>query len=217
MNIIKFRPFLKRVYEATPIQSQNQLAHALNISRAAISQAKGNNAVPVKWILELSRQFDLNPEWLENGKGEKFRPAATDIDLEFQRVPKVKARLCAGDGSFDTDARVVSYLLFQLDWLRQAGNPKDMVLMDVFGNSMEPEIKDGDTIMVDQSQKDILAGALYAVGIGDTIMVKRVEKHPNRLVLFSENNKYAPIFLEEEEIASIRIIGKVVWTCRKLH
>jgi len=40
------------------------------------------------------------------------------------------------------------------------------------------------------SQKDILAGSIYAVGIEDTIMVKRIEKHPGKLVLRSDNKDY---------------------------
>ncbi|MFP4225414.1 MAG: helix-turn-helix transcriptional regulator [Desulfobacterales bacterium] len=60
-------------------------------------------------------------------------------------------------------------------------SPEYVVVMDVYGNSMEPEIKNGDTILIDQGQKDIIAGAVYAVGIDDTIMVKRVEKRPGRL------------------------------------
>jgi phage repressor protein C with HTH and peptisase S24 domain len=92
-----------------------------------------------------------------------------------------------------------------------------MVLMDIFGNSMEPEMKDGDTILIDESQKDVLAGAIYAVGVDDTIMVKRLEKHPNKLVLLSDNRDYHPIYLQGNEINSVRIIGKVVWICRELR
>jgi phage repressor protein C with HTH and peptisase S24 domain len=80
---------------------------------------------------------------------------------------------------------------------------------------MEPVIKEGDTVLIDQSQKNILAGAIYAVGVEDTILVKRVEKHPNKLVLCSDNKEYAPIFLEKEEADKIRIIGKVIWSCRE--
>jgi len=47
--------------------------------------------------------------------------------------------------------------------------------------------------------------------------VKRVEKHPNRLVLLSDNTRYAAICLEKEEIDSVRVIGKVIWACRELH
>ena len=91
-----------------------------------------------------------------------------------------------------------------------------MVLMDIFGNSMAPEMKDGDTVLIDQAQKDILAGAVYAVGVEDTIMVKRVEKHPNALVLLSDNKDYAPIYLKDHDAGSIRMIGKVIWICREL-
>ena len=92
-----------------------------------------------------------------------------------------------------------------------------MVLMDIFGNSMEPELKDGDTVLIDQSRTDIIAGAVYAVGIDDTIMVKRIEKHPKRLVLLSDNTRYASINLERGEMDSVRVIGKVIWACRELH
>ena len=89
--------------------------------------------------------------------------------------------------------------------------------MNVFGNSMTPEIKDGDAVLIDQSQTDIIAGAIFAVGVDETIMVKRVEKHPGKLVLLSDNREYAPIFLTPAEIDSIRIIGKVLWICRELR
>ena len=81
---------------------------------------------------------------------------------------------------------------------------------------MEPELKHGDTVMVDTSQKDILAGSIYAVGIDDTIMVKRIEKHPGKLVLRSENKDYEPVYLSRNEMDSFRIIGKVVWISREV-
>ena len=79
------------------------------------------------------------------------------------------------------------------------------------------QLKDGDTILIDESQKDILAGAVYAVGVDDTIMVKRLEKHPNKLVLLSDNKDYTPIYLEGVDIDSVRIIGKVIWICREFR
>ncbi len=127
----------------------------------------------------------------------------------------MKARLCAGDGSFEVGSEIEGYYAFRSGWLGQKGNSDNMVLMDIFGNSMAPELKDGDTVLVDQSQKGVLAGALYAVGIDDTIMIKRVEKHPNKLVLMSDNTDYSPIFLQNAELETIRIIGKVIWVCRE--
>ncbi len=82
---------------------------------------------------------------------------------------------------------------------------------------MEPELKDGDTVLIDTSQKEILAGSIYAVGIDDTIMVKRLEKHPGKLVLMSDNKDYETIYLSLSEMDSVRIIGKIVWISRDVR
>ncbi|MBT4364688.1 MAG: transcriptional regulator [Desulfobacterales bacterium] len=216
MSQIKFEPFIKRIFEETGISSQSELASILNVNRSAITQARNKQSIPEKWLLKLYRIYGLNPEWLEKGIGEKNLKRRDDDD-SFKNIPKVKARLCAGGGSFESGSDIEGYYSFKRDWLQTKGSPDKMVMMDIFGNSMEPEMRDGDTILIDESQKDIIAGAVYAVGIDDTIMVKRVEKHPNKLVLLSDNISYNPIFLQGTEMNSIRIIGKVLWICRELR
>jgi phage repressor protein C with HTH and peptisase S24 domain len=215
MTSSKFKLFYRRISDTTGIFSQTQLASILKVNRSAITQAKKKDSIPPKWILQLSKEFGLDPEWIESGTGEKFiRP---DEDLMFEKIPKVKARLSAGGGSFDVQDEIEGFYSFKKEWLKKRGASNRMVLVDVFGNSMEPELKDGDTVLVDQSQKEILAGAVYAVGIDDTVMVKRLEKHPNKLVLLSDNEAYSPIFLQGHEIDTARIIGKVIWSCREFR
>lgn len=217
MTTTDFDNFLKRVFEATGLRSQNEMASAMGINRSAISQARNKNAVPEKWLLQLYRLFGLNPDWLAFGSGPTFLTPNANQDVAFTNIPKVKARLCAGDGSFEVGSEIEGYYAFRNEWLHKKGNRAKMVLLDIFGNSMWPELRDGDTVLIDESQKDILAGALYAVGIDDTIMVKRLEKLPAKLVLLSDNRDYTPIFLENEDIKKARIIGKVIWSCREFR
>ena len=217
MNPPDFDEIIQRVFEATGIDSQNELAQALQINRSAVTQARKKGQVPDRWLLKLYRKYGLNPEWLESGDGRSFlKKPIGGVVPEFEKIPKVNARLCAGDGSFETNADIQCYYAFQKDWLRKKGTAGAMVLFDIFGNSMEPEIRNADTVLVDQSQKAILAGALYAVGIEDTIMVKRIEKRPNKLVLLSSHKDYLPIMLNREEAGAVRIIGKVIWICREI-
>jgi phage repressor protein C with HTH and peptisase S24 domain len=208
-----FDDFLKRVADTTGIGSQTELAEALHINRSAITQARKKDAIPANWLLHLFRRYGLNPDFAETGKGPVF---LQQEGLEYAQIPKVKARLCAGSGSFETGSEVEGYYSFQKAWLRNKGRADNMVLMDIFGNSMAPEMKDGDTVLIDQAQMSILSGAVYAVGVEDTIMVKRVEKHPGTLVLLSDNRDYAPIYLKDREAELVRIIGKVIWICREL-
>jgi phage repressor protein C with HTH and peptisase S24 domain len=217
VNYSNFDAIIERVFEVTGIESQTELARVLQINRSAVTQARKKGSVPDRWLLQLYRKFGLNPEWLESGDGRAFlRKSRNESVVEFKQIPKVMARLCTGDGSFESDADIQCYYAFQKDWLRQKGNLDSMVLFDIFGNSMEPEIRNGDTVLIDQSQKAILAGAMYAVGIEDTIMVKRIEKRPNKLVLLSNHKDYLPVMLTREEANAVRIIGKVVWICREI-
>ena len=214
MNSSKFESFFQRITEATGLSSQTKLAAILGVNRSAITQAKRNDSIPERWILHLSRVFGLNPDWIEYGIGEKLLKI---YETEFRKIPKVKARLSAGGGSFEVENEIEGLYSFRKDWLRSRGNSGNMVLMDIFGNSMEPELKEGDTVLVDQSQKDIVAGAVFAVGIDDTVMVKRLEKHPNKLVLLSDNKDYSPIYLQGDDMDTVRIIGKVIWICREIR
>ena len=216
---MKFGIFIRRAFEALQISSQNKLAILLGINRAGITQAKKKGTVPEKWILELYRKYGINPDWIETGKGKMFiaERGGSVIAPKYRSVPYVKALLCAGDGSFEVDETIRDYWMFKTDWLNHKGSASHMILIDIYGNSMEPELKNGDTVMIDTSLKDILAGSITAVGIDDTIMVKRIEKHPGKLVLRSDNKDYEPIYLGLDEMDSFRIIGKVVWISRDVR
>lgn len=106
----------------------------------------------------------------------------------------MKARLSGGNGSFETADDIVGYYAFRTEFLKGHGQPKDMVLFDVSGDSMVPVICHGDTVLIDQSQVDIIPGNIYGIGIGEEIVVKRIDKIPGRIVLISENReKYPPV------------------------
>ena len=216
MNAIIFHPFYQRLFSEGIIASQRELASLLGVKDSAISQAKKRKIIPRAWITEISEKMNLTPKWIKTGNGEKYFDKPDDSNHSFEIVPKVKARLYAGDGSFDVDQKIAEYYSFQKLWLRKKGNPKNMVLMDIVGNSMEPELKDGDTVLVDRSKSEILAGAIYAIGVEDTVLIKRVEKLPDKLVLISDNEKYSPTYISGDDINRVRILGKIILICREI-
>jgi len=223
--VIPFDAFFRRVAEQTDIVTQMELARVLDVNRSAITQAKLRDAVPQKWILALSRRYTLSPDWLESGIGTpqqgKTLPSLPpqslvmpDVSLETVLVPKVKATLCAGGGSLDLEAAIISEHPLPRTWLSRLGQPKDMVFMDVVGNSMEPGIYDGDMVLIDQSCTEMEQKTVLAVGYEDAIYIKRLEKRQNGLVMLSDNPDYSSVTVVGDELASFRIIGKVVWLCR---
>jgi phage repressor protein C with HTH and peptisase S24 domain len=210
-----FEGFFRRAAKVLGLTSQTELAGLLGVHRSAVTQAKKKDAVPKAWVLAVSRRARVDPDWLEFGRqgrgGGRFAEASP-----YVAVPKVRARLSAGGGSFETGGEVEGYYSFRRDWLGRKGRPEGMVLMDVVGNSMEPELRHGDMVLIDQTQTAVVAHAVYAVGMEDTVLVKRVEKRPGSLVLLSDNHDYAPIVLSGDELESLRIIGRAVWLGREL-
>ncbi len=211
----RFEIFYKKVSEVIGLRNQNELASVIGVNPSSIAQARKRDKIPANWILQLCLKYGLNPNWLENDIGPAFIKPFNNTEEQFMQIPKVRARLCAGGGSFEVGSEIEGYYSFRKDWLSRKGNAEKMVLLDIFGNSMEPELKEGDVVLIDESQKDILAGSIYAVGIDDTIMVKRLEKRPKRLALLSENTKNETIYMEGEDLNRVRLIGKVLWVGRE--
>lgn len=211
----KIDELINRIMDATGIHSQADLAKELGINRSGITHARNKNRIPDNWIVRLYRRYRLNPQWIESGTGKVFLDSETCGDVLFKQIPKVEARLSAGTGSFECGEKTDTFLSFQASWLARKGNASCMVAMEVFGRSMEPVIREGDTVLIDQSKTRILAGAIYAVGVEDTILVKRLEKLPDKLTLLSENPDFAPIYIGPEELSKVRILGKVIWSCRE--
>ncbi len=205
---------LARLMDATGITSQSELARELGINRSGITHARNKNRIPDKWIVKLYRRFRVNPDWVDTGKGPVFHHKNPGVQ-DFRQIPKVAARLSAGTGSFECDQNVSDYLSFPSAWLARKGSAAAMVAMEVFGRSMEPMIREGDTVLIDQSQTRIMAGAIYAVGVDDTILVKRLEKHPDALVLSSDNKDFSPIRLDAHALDLVRVLGRVIWSCRE--
>jgi len=91
-----------------------------------------------------------------------------------------------------------------------------MVLMDIAGDSMEPDIRDRDMVLIDQAQQDAIPGAIYAIGVDDGVLIKYLDMKPGRLVLRSANKGYEPMEIDlKDESLNVRIIGRVVWWCRE--
>ena len=156
------------------------------------------------------------PGLVPEGEPKWMAPGAAP-EMGYTLVPYVRARLAAGTGSLETEGEVIGLYAFKTDFLHRKGRAKHMVLMDVVGDSMEPEVKNGDTVLIDESQNEIIAGGLFAVGIEQEVFVKYLDRIPGKLVLRSENPKYTPIEVDmNSHLAEpVRIIGRVVWGCRE--
>ena len=227
---------LNRLLSGAGLQRDAQLASLLGVTPQAVSQARRKRKIPENWLIRAAIHCGLSMDWLLFGEvatgnsgaehpekdtsrqQPEIRTAAAQPPVDLLYVPMVSATLSAGVGSLDTDAEILDYFAFHADWLCRKGNPDRMVLMKVYGDSMEPGICHGDTVLIDQSKQTIYPHTIYAVGVNEEIYIKQLETLPgHKLRLRSLNERYDPIDvdLHGDMAESVRIIGKVIWWCRE--
>ena len=91
-------------------------------------------------------------------------------------------------------------------------------LITVRGDSMAPNLEDGDVIMIDTAKTDPRTKGVYVLDDGHGLVVKRLEvieadnqAMPPRLRIISDNHNYVPY---RRALADIWIVGRVVWMSR---
>jgi repressor LexA len=73
-------------------------------------------------------------------------------------------------------------------------------VLQVFGESMEPDIKDGSLVFVDKSQVNVNHKSIYVINTADGIFIKRITFKTDSYYMVSNNQQYPDIKLDEFEV-----------------
>ncbi len=134
-------------------------------------------------------------------------------------VPRLALGASAGGGTLDDDERAAGVMAFDARWLRHLGvRPQRVSIIRVDGESMAPTLSDGDDIMVDHDDDaDRLRDGVYVLRLDGVLMVKRIAMGPlrGRFSVLSDNAHY-PDWADIDPTL-VDIVGRVVWTGRRLH
>lgn len=219
----------QRIRMARGTLSQDALCSMTGISKGSLGFYERDANIPrIDAIIKICSATGVSLEWLATGAG-PMRPQASQEKSDLNktdeapraddliRIPMVEAVLSAGTGSLETSGQMGREYAFRRDFIQRKGNPANMVLMRVAGDSMQPEIMDKDVVLLDQSRKRLLPGPIFALGFEDAIYLKRVDKLPGQIILKSVNPAYEPIHIEMGEQTSdqFRVIGQVLWAGRE--
>lgn len=195
------------VLAAIPARYENLTALAKD---AGVSQGTLNLFVNEK---RESMQWDTAWKILEKLEYSLVDNNAVD---PYEYIPKVKAKAGAGS-SLITSGEIVGHYPFRRDFLSTAHIcANHAVMLDVLGSSMEPLIRDKDTILVDESKTTLKDGEIFLVGLEEELLVKRVQKTLRGWILRSENKEVSDIPVEGAELDQFRVYGQVRWFGRVL-
>lgn len=144
--------------------------------------------------------------------------AVTVMNSDTVEIPVYDVALSAGGGSVIQDENIKYYLTFRLDWLRSVTPaPLEMLaILTVDGDSMEPTLSPGDSVLVDLTQTTPRRDGIYALRYDGAALVKRIQIDPVRRLatIISDNPAYPPIAKTNPN--DIQVFGRVIWLGRRV-
>lgn len=132
---------------------------------------------------------------------------------EYELIPKTSARAGAGSSHLIDDETEGLYA-FRKDFLSTLRISKNAVLLDVLGDSMEPTLRNGDTILIDRADTEVHDGLIYLVGFQQQLLVKRLFRDIAGLVLRSDNTAYRETLIPPEYMDDFVVFGRMRWMAR---
>ena len=105
---------------------------------------------------------------------------------------------------------------FRVEYRTEEGlKTHHMRMVRVEDDSMEPELREGDRVVVDLESRRPEAGRKFLIRLGESLVARRAEAMPgdaeeDDLTLVPANPAYAPCFVEDVEV-----LGKVEWEVRR--
>ncbi len=228
-----FDEIFDRIKAATNTRTQVELAEVLGIRQSSISDAKRRNSVPADWYLKLFEQYGLNPDWLKFGQGPMYLkgeggyqpydgPAALSLREEAAQyaepesksvVVTVHSMQSESDTHETFEPKPISKLA-----VPKSLAPDSILVVRMDGSSMEPSVRRGAYVGVDQAKRNIVSGEIFGVFIPHAgLSLKRVflDADNNRLILRSENHAHPEMYLPMDSHHE-RILGRAVWVIQDL-
>ena len=137
----------------------------------------------------------------------------------FILVPHYEVHASAGNGSLVHSEQIVDYLAFKADWVRNTLGvaQKDLALISVKGDSMEPVLSNEDLILIDMRKNRVEDNAIYVLQLDGTLLVKRIQrKLDGSLHVMSDNPRYEAEIVKAERAPELHVLGRVVWSGRRM-
>ena len=171
------------------------------------TQPRGDN------LLILSEALTASPEWLQFGvisQGSNIDQA----DIKTYEVPVLDVQLSAGFGSTPGTEAVLETIPVPERLLEEFGvHPQNASIVSVRGDSMESTLRDGEKIIVDTAQSQLVSNSIYAFAFDGELKVKRFIKNFDQNWTIRSDNNLDPAYQDQtvapHNIKQLQILGRV--------
>ena len=197
----------QRIFEARKRRkiSRKEVADFLQVHETTIKRYEDGNTkkLPTDRLEKIAKYLNTSIEYLM-GWEEEQKPQGIKIP--------VLGTVAAGI-PISAVEDILDYEEIPQTWKNQG----EFFGLRIKGDSMKPDINDGDTVIVKQQTTANNGDIIIALVNGDDATCKKFEKLDNGIMLISNNSEYSPMYFSNEEVITkpVVIIGKVIELRRK--
>ncbi|KLO21903.1 hypothetical protein X275_06050 [Marinitoga sp. 1197] len=187
--------------------SREKLGYIIGIAGNSVYRIEsGMNLPSAEVIIELAKYFNVSTDYILGLDTESDEENI--VKVQMKKIP-VYEKVAAGRSGI---AEPIDY---PIDEIYIPVGSKGEFAVEVIGDSMEPEIKEGDYVIIDPNAYVESGNRVVAlINDGADALVKVYRKAmEGPAMLYSLNQKYEPIILTED--LKWEIIGKVVSLYRR--
>jgi len=192
--------------------------------RTAQGYLDGSRAPGAENLATISAQLSVDLNWLLLGEGSIWRgqgASAVAGDGELDYVPVLSTDAVADSGSaVSGEEHVVDHLPFKRQWLQDTfhTSARDLCALFVEGDAMAPTLGEGDLVLIDRrSEARSPRDGVYVVRLAGRPTARRAQLRADGSVLLkTDNPAYDAIEVEPHGVASLDIVGRVVWIGSRL-
>ena len=174
-------------------------------------------------LAEVARVLKVDLEWLIHGIGEVEGPLPflENSEEAFVAIAHAGVRPSMGGGAIVLDEyeEADRAYHFRKSWIKNGlkASPSQLRIMKVEGDSMEPTLMNGDTVLVDMTRKSPNPPGIFVLDDGIGLVAKRLQHVPNSdppAVRVISDNKHYPEY--ERSAEEIVIVGRIRWFAREI-
>lgn len=210
-------------YMSESEMSQADFARQIHESPQTITNWK-SRGVPKGKLIDVARAMRISVEqYLHQASNRELKRVAGGLRAAITKlehpitVPVLSAEGSMGGGRLaPAHEAIVGGLTISREWLRgnipMLSSLNNLAVISAFGQSMSPTFSDGDILLVDRGITEAKIDAVFVIGRGDELFVKRIQRRLNGdIVIRSDNPLFEPEVVAGAEVESVRILGRVVW------
>ncbi|RMD89756.1 MAG: helix-turn-helix transcriptional regulator [Alphaproteobacteria bacterium] len=171
--------------------------------------------ISLDWLILGRQKTDrINADDADNLAGNS-RPSQMAATVE---IPVYDVKASAGPGTANGPGSVVGHVPVPRAWLYRLHCPlNSLQAIEAKGDSMEPDIHDGDVLLVDTSVRTVERSGLYVLRYADHLRVKYLQRRADDgIIIRSAAPQEVDETVPRDRLGEIAIIGRVVWTGRRI-